>query len=460
MTNCVQRQQVRRNLQNRNKMYGKPLAININNAKTLAAKYKNALPEITAKGGEYIASGFARGIKKIGNIGIISIFGELHTTFDWFCFMTDGTSYDQIKYCMDELGKDKEIEKIVLNFGTPGGSVFGCPEMSEYIQYFDKNIKPVYSYVGTEAASAGYYLASAARRVFGHRSAFVGSIGTLAIFQESEDKEEIVISSTQSPLKSVDVHVDEGKQQIQKHLDHLTDIFIKDVAKYRNTDPVNVANNFGRGDIVHADEALAVGMIDAIMNFDDCITWIQTQSVQNGIVNTLQSPEIGANGSTGLSGKKLKMRGNKMAKRKFLSEFVLIEPDAAGDAPVVEVTIDVIKEQFPEIATALIDEGKKMNMAEGEEVETEAANADPENPAEMELVAKARKREISAIDLVRGLVKAKSDFKKMSPDKLADIQAKRRSENPPITDNKLADSDQQLKTSLADRIAAKRKGGK
>ena len=438
-------------------MYGKPLAININSAKTLAAKYKSLLPEINSKGGEYIASGFERGVKKIGNIGVVSVFGDLHTTFDFLCYATDGISYDQIKWCMDELAKDKEIEKVILNFGTPGGDVFGCPEMSEYIQYYDKNVKPVYSYVGTEAASAGYYLASAARRVFAHRSAFVGSIGTLAIFEESEGKEEIVISSTQSPLKSVDVHVDEGKQQIQKHLDHLTDIFIKDVAKYRNTDPVNVANNFGRGDIVHAEEALGVGMIDAIMNLDDCITWIQTQSVQNGIVNTLQSPEIGANGSTGLTGKKLNMRGKQMAKRKLSAEFVLIEPDAAGEAPVVEVTIDVIKEQFPEIATALIDEGKKMNMDEGEEIENEAANADPENPAEMELVAKARKREISAIDLVRGLVKAKSEFKKASPDKLAEIKASRRLDNPPAPVNSQADLDSKPKTSLADMIAAKRK---
>jgi signal peptide peptidase SppA len=70
--------------------------------------------------------------------------------------------------------EDESVLAIVLDMDTPGGTVNGCPELSDVIA---NCTKPVVAYSAGMIASAGYWLAAACDKIAISRSAEAGSIG-------------------------------------------------------------------------------------------------------------------------------------------------------------------------------------------------------------------------------------------------------------------------------------------
>ena len=70
--------------------------------------------------------------------------------------------------------KDKETKAIILRINSPGGAVGPTQEVYEEIRRIDskykttegKEGKPVYASFGSVAASGGYYLGAATRRIY------------------------------------------------------------------------------------------------------------------------------------------------------------------------------------------------------------------------------------------------------------------------------------------------------
>jgi ClpP class serine protease len=381
-----------------------------------------------SKPGKNIAATVNKTSRVIDEIAVIPVSGYLASQCD-FEYMIGGGSnnhYAAIREHLEFFGNDTNVKAIVLDTASGGGDFAGCSELAEYIRWFSENVKPVYGYNNSDALSAMYYLLSATKKIYGHKSSFSGSIGVLAVYQKYEGEKEIIIASSQSPDKSVDIDSEEGQGKIRLHLDYLYNIFAGDVARYRGKVIDDVVIGFGQGDAVNAEEAVKRGMIDHICNFDECLDLIKKDF---SIINVLPSS---VKTTPGIAGKN-KMRGKQMGKNRFVAGMVLVDSEAAGEAPVVEVTIDVLRQQFPEIAQALIDEGKKAAVTENEEIEDVAQTADMENPAEAELVAKARKREITANSLATGLLKAKAS----KPDPLKVVADNRQRDNftPPANPN-------------------------
>lgn len=77
--------------------------------------------------------------------------------------------------------KDKKIKAIILRVNSPGGAVGPTQEIYEEVKRIDKE-KPVYASFGTVAASGGYYIGAAARRIYSNAGALTGSIGVIMNF--------------------------------------------------------------------------------------------------------------------------------------------------------------------------------------------------------------------------------------------------------------------------------------
>jgi protease IV len=77
--------------------------------------------------------------------------------------------------------KDKNTKGIILNINSPGGS----PVQSAYIFDEIRRLKkqhpdlPIYSVVGDMCASGGYYIASAADKIYVNQASIIGSIGVI-----------------------------------------------------------------------------------------------------------------------------------------------------------------------------------------------------------------------------------------------------------------------------------------
>jgi protease-4 len=78
---------------------------------------------------------------------------------------------------------DKQIEAIIIRVNSPGGSVGPTQEIYEEILRIDK-IKPIYASFGAIAASGGYYIGAATRKIWASPGTLTGSIGVIMEFMD------------------------------------------------------------------------------------------------------------------------------------------------------------------------------------------------------------------------------------------------------------------------------------
>ncbi|MDM5270951.1 signal peptide peptidase SppA [Sulfurovum sp. zt1-1] len=79
---------------------------------------------------------------------------------------------------MDVIRKDKNFKEVLFVMGSPGGSPTASEELSEYLKAYQKD-KNITMYIGSIAASGGYYIASAIQPLYANKNAIVGSIGVI-----------------------------------------------------------------------------------------------------------------------------------------------------------------------------------------------------------------------------------------------------------------------------------------
>lgn len=77
-----------------------------------------------------------------------------------------------------EENKEKYSSLLFL-MNSPGGSPEASEELSEYLKWFNKEVKPVTMYINGMAASGGYYIASAVKPLKANKNSVVGSIGVI-----------------------------------------------------------------------------------------------------------------------------------------------------------------------------------------------------------------------------------------------------------------------------------------
>ena len=73
---------------------------------------------------------------------------------------------------------DDDVQTIVLDIDSPGGTVAGIPELAETVEAVQASgKKKIYAYTDSQMASAAYWLAAGANGIFAAPSAEVGSVG-------------------------------------------------------------------------------------------------------------------------------------------------------------------------------------------------------------------------------------------------------------------------------------------
>ena len=82
--------------------------------------------------------------------------------------------------------KEKKFKAIIIRVNSPGGAVGPTQEIYEEIRRIDK-VKPVYASFGSVAASGGYYIGAACRKIYSNAGALTGSIGVIMNFMNLTD---------------------------------------------------------------------------------------------------------------------------------------------------------------------------------------------------------------------------------------------------------------------------------
>jgi len=88
-------------------------------------------------------------------------------------------SAESLRWRLEQAMEDENAAGVLLLIDSPGGSPVQAGLMYDYIQAMREANpdKPVHAVVGNLAASAGYYIASAADNIYANKASLIGSIG-------------------------------------------------------------------------------------------------------------------------------------------------------------------------------------------------------------------------------------------------------------------------------------------
>lgn len=206
----------------------------------------------------------ARAVTLRGSVAVVPVTGPVFRYANLMTEISGATSLDLLARDFNAALEDSAVSAIVLNIDSPGGQATGIAEFAQMVRAGSAR-KEVVAYVDGSAASAAYWIASAARRVVMSKTAMVGSIGAVVAIDTNRTKAGVVeIVSAQSPKKRADVATDEGRAQIQTLIDAMAQVFIDDVAANRGVSVEKVLADFGQGDMRLGAQAVALGMADQI----------------------------------------------------------------------------------------------------------------------------------------------------------------------------------------------------
>jgi len=206
-------------------------------------------------------------------IAYIPVIGQLVNEIEpcAFLFGEQQTLYADIISMIDK-AKEAMAKEIIFEFDTPGGHVSGCDLTASAIK--NCGIKTT-ALISNMCASAGFWLASQCDcRIASSETDEIGSIGVLVevIDRTENDKSRgitrHVITSTDSPDKFPDISTSNGRSKIKARIDDICSVFIARVAAGCGVDEDKVKSDFGKGGVLIARKALAVGMIDEIIEFE------------------------------------------------------------------------------------------------------------------------------------------------------------------------------------------------
>lgn len=178
----------------------------------------------------------------------------------------------------DALVADPEVAAIVIDQDTPGGIVYGTPELSDKI-YGARGTKPILSVSNALSASAGYWIGTAADQMFVTRSGEVGSIGvymTHTDFSKALDEMGIDVSLIHAGKFKVEGNpfeplTDEARAELQRYVEEAYEDFLAGVARNRGVDVARVREEFGQGRTVTAERAAEIGMVDGVATLEEVI---------------------------------------------------------------------------------------------------------------------------------------------------------------------------------------------
>ena len=113
-----------------------------------------------------------------GGVAIIPVSGVIGHKVGPVAKMLGAVDALDIMAAIELAADDDEVDIIILDIDSPGGTVAGVPELAETVEAVQASgIKKIYAYTDSQMASAAYWLAAGANGIFAAPSADVGSIG-------------------------------------------------------------------------------------------------------------------------------------------------------------------------------------------------------------------------------------------------------------------------------------------
>ncbi|MFQ5737337.1 MAG: signal peptide peptidase SppA [Thermodesulfobacteriota bacterium] len=226
----------------------------------------------------------SQGYEVVDGVAVIPVDGVIAKRMNLFTQISGGVSTDLLARDFRAALEDPEVESIVLDIDSPGGTVDGTVDIARLI-FESRGTKPIIAFTDGMMASAAYWIGSAADKVYiGNDATSVGSIGVVATHQDVSKAQEMAgvkttevyagrykrVASQYTPLS------DEGRATIQERVDYIYSVFVNAVAAQRGiSEKEAIAMADGR--IFTGEQAIEAGLVDGVSTLDAVIATINNE---------------------------------------------------------------------------------------------------------------------------------------------------------------------------------------
>lgn len=230
----------------------------------------------------------------VGNVAVIRLYGPILPRAEAVKDVSQASALmTEFQQAFRSVASDPNVSAIVLDIDSPGGQVDLVPETAAMVMKARRADRPIVAVANTLAASAAYWIASAADEISVTPSGEVGSIG---VYTVHEDVSELLAAEgvrvtfiSEGPRKVEGNPFEplgaEARAALQANVKHFYDMFTADVAKGRNValsvvkaDPESSDAHFGGGRVYPAKQAVKLGMADRVETLDEAILRLQRKS--------------------------------------------------------------------------------------------------------------------------------------------------------------------------------------
>ncbi len=267
-------------------------------------------------------------------VAIVTLDGVLAKRMNLFMRISGGTSTQIAAKEIRAALADPAVKAIVLNIDSPGGTVDGTQELADLV-YSARGVKPIVAVADGTMCSAAYWIGCAADKVFiTSDTTVVGSIGVVATHMDysRQDKNAGIDTTeiTAGRFKRLDTEsgslTREGRAEFQAQVDQLYQVFIAAVARNRDTTEDDVHERMADGRTFLGQKAIATGLVDGVATLSQAIDKAAAMAA---------NPTASA-----LDG---------VSKPAAITE----------DVPTMDPTVESLKKEHPDVANALVAEGRK-----------------------------------------------------------------------------------------------------
>ena len=186
------------------------------------------------------------------------------------------TMVEDLKLQLEQAIGDAKVKAIVLHIDSPGGEVTASDTIYNAVKRARAK-KPVVVYMGSVAASGGYYVACGSKWIVANETTFTGSIGVImqalnyeglmgkvglstVTFKSGKMKD--MLSGSRQPT-------DEEKAYLQALIMQTYGKFVGIVAKERNLPEQQLRDGIADGRVVSGTDALAAKLVDQLGEVED-----------------------------------------------------------------------------------------------------------------------------------------------------------------------------------------------
>jgi capsid assembly protease len=213
-----------------------------------------------------------------GGVAVIPLYGAISHRETLFSMIFGGTSTQRFSASLQQALADPSVSAVIIDIDSPGGTVDGVPELSSEI-YNSRGKKKIIALANGMAASAAYWIGTAADELWVAPSGQVGSIGVFAAHEdiskalEEEGVKVTLISAGKFKTEGMPYEPlsAEARANMQRMVDDFHAMFINAVARNRGIGSYAVKNGFGEGRMVLAQDAVRAGMADGVATLDQTL---------------------------------------------------------------------------------------------------------------------------------------------------------------------------------------------